>query len=961
MSSGNALAGLVRQVRARDGGEAADGELLERYVRTGDGDAFAALVQRYGSLVLGVARRQLAGPQAEDVFQATFLALARAAGRLGSRPVLTNWLYTVALRQARKARARASRRESVERALPALGTGTDPLDEITGRELLRVIDEELGRLPERFRLPVLLCCVQGLSRAEAAARLGWSSGTVKGRLERGRRRLAERLTARGLAPSALVLAPLAAVMVPTDLQARAIALAATPWAKSVPPALTTLVGNGPTRALLPIVALVGCVLAIGLIGWVYAAGGIQPVEPAAPHAVVAAPSTAAAEAEDDPLPEGSEARFGTTRFRHGTTIQNLSVSADGKLAVAGSGTRRFGSVRTYDLTTGRPMISFDDQQESYVVAVTLSADGKTVAIKRGDHTIHFFDASTGQETAKIPYPSANPSTETEWLTFSPDGKRILVGSADGKGVHLIDRDKLGVVRTFAHDNVVFSTAFSPDGKQIVAGGYDRDKNGYFARLWETETGKELRRFAYGNGAIRSVAYSPNGATIAIGGEWYGSGPHTVKLFDAATGKEQWKLPFPKTAYSVRSLAFAPDSKTLAAAGYQATRLFDTTTGAEKLKIDRKAIGLHFAPDGSSIVGAVSGTIYSWDAKTGKVLTPESADGVIGQIEVSSDGKRLVTRGQDGDAHVWDAHTGEHLKRVTVTWQRGLALSPDGRFLVWPVADETIKYKNPAQPNSIYTGNRLQLLDLTTGKLIERFGGFEGDAHDLFFTDGGKSLVTVDHTDGTVRSWDVTTGKVGRSFRALREGEKGMSNHVWHAQLSPDGKMLAVTYQPLGRGFFSPFAVRLWDMTTGKERHDLVGHRYYVEAMAFSADGKYLVTGSDALSDFAQKQLKEPPDQVFVWDVETGKAIARLPIGGTAGAFVADGKTLAVATQAGAIQLWDTSTWKIKGEFRGHRDRITALASGPGARLFSGGVDTTVLAWDTRTAKAPAKEPPADRE
>ena len=82
MGSGNTLAGLVRQVRSPDGGELADGELLARYARSGDEAAFAALVRRYGGLVLGVARRQLSGSQADDVFQATFLALARAAGRL---------------------------------------------------------------------------------------------------------------------------------------------------------------------------------------------------------------------------------------------------------------------------------------------------------------------------------------------------------------------------------------------------------------------------------------------------------------------------------------------------------------------------------------------------------------------------------------------------------------------------------------------------------------------------------------------------------------------------------------------------------------------------------------------------------------------------------------------------------------------------------------------------------------
>ena len=292
--------------------------------------------------------------------------------------------------------------------------------------------------------------------------------------------------------------------------------------------------------------------------------------------------------------------------------------------------------------------------------------------------------------------------------------------------------------------------------------------------------------------------------------------------------------------------------------------------------------------------------------------------------------------------------------MNVGWQRGLALSPDGRFLVWPAADEKVQFKDPDQPNAIHTGSRLQLFDLVAGKPVDRFGGFEGDAHDLFFTAAGQTLVTVDHRDAAVRFWDVATGKVERSFRA---GEKGPQNQVWHARLSPDGKVLAVTYQPSGRGIFAQRTVKLWDTTTGKERHDLPGHFNYVEAMAFSPDSKYLVTGCEVLSAFAQERLKLPADQAFVWDVGTGKAVARLPIGATAGAFAPDGKTLAVATADGTIQLRDAATGKVRGEFRGPRDTVLTLAFGPDGRLYSGSVDATVLAWDAKAAQAP----PAERE
>ena len=123
-------------------------------------------------------------------------------------------------------------------------------------------------------------------------------------------------------------------------------------------------------------------------------------------------------------------------------------------------------------------------------------------------------------------------------------------------------------------------------------------------------------------------------------------------------------------------------------------------------------------------------------------------------------------------------------------------------------------------------------------------------------------------------------------------------------LSPDGKTLAATYQPAGTGFFSPFEVRLWDVATGAEKSELSGLYYYAE-MAFSPDSRLVVTCTQPLQKFAQEQLKHPANQIFVWDVATGRRLRTLPEGLPAGAVAAafsdDGRALATATPEGLIQ------------------------------------------------------------
>ena len=195
-----------------------DRVLLDRFC-AGDGDAFAQLVSRYGPMVLGVCRRVLGEAEADDAFQATFLTLARRARTLAHTEALAAWLHTVSRNTALKARRSELRRRRYEttRQIPTRAPAT--ADEVTARELLAVLDEEVDRLPDVFRLPLLLCYWQGLTQDEAAARLGWSAGSIKGRLERGRRRLADRMARRGFAIQSLLLVSLASTAVPADLLA----------------------------------------------------------------------------------------------------------------------------------------------------------------------------------------------------------------------------------------------------------------------------------------------------------------------------------------------------------------------------------------------------------------------------------------------------------------------------------------------------------------------------------------------------------------------------------------------------------------------------------------------------------------------------------------------------------------------------------------------------------------------
>ncbi|MHB1424222.1 MAG: sigma-70 family RNA polymerase sigma factor [Gemmataceae bacterium] len=266
--SSSALAAGLRHLRdrlaAQQINEDSDEQLLRIFLTRRDNSAFEALVRRHGPMVLHVCRRVLGHQQdAEDAYQAVFLVLARNAAALRKKTALASWLHGTAYRLALKAKQAAARRRKHERQAPARPS-VNPADELSWREVRALLDEEVGRLPEIYRSVFILCCLESVSVAETARRLGLKQGTVASRLAEARKRLGQRLSRSGVELTALLaaaaLASQAASALPivplTGITGATVSPAVAALAQSVSP----LLGFGKAKAV------VAMVLAVGLLG-----------------------------------------------------------------------------------------------------------------------------------------------------------------------------------------------------------------------------------------------------------------------------------------------------------------------------------------------------------------------------------------------------------------------------------------------------------------------------------------------------------------------------------------------------------------------------------------------------------------------------------------------------------------------------------------------------------------------
>jgi RNA polymerase sigma factor (sigma-70 family) len=882
----------------------ADQELLQRFIEQRDGTAFAAVVERHGPMVLGVCRRILHHEQdAEDAFQATFLALARKAGSLRCRETVGNWLYRVASHVALKARTAAARRSAREARATAHAPAPNAVCEMTLREARELLDEELARLPERLRAPLVLCCLEGTTRDEAAGQLGWSLGTLKRRLVQARALLRSRLSRRGLTLSSAWLAVLLSpgsttATVPAALAA-AVVLAALAPAVLMPPGVLTL-----TRRKVGI-ALLFAGLLTAAASYASRQGQPAPPAPAKDRTPTADTRRPAADLHGDPLPEGALARMGTVRWRHGSAVVSVAFAGDGKSLASAS---HDGTFRLWEAATGKELRRFPAYQCS-ADAVALSRDGKVLAGHSGDAAVRLWDVASGQEVFRL---GGSLNVRVSCFTLAPDGKVLAVGATirGGKNVvrlHATDTGKL-LAEFTGHKGNVSALSIAPSGKTVASAGEDG-----MVCLWDAATGKELRRLSGSKGRWQALAFSPDGKVLA-------SASHngkTVHLWDRQ-GKEVRRLTVPERW--TWSVAFSPDGKRLATAG-QAVRVWDTATGKEVRRLEKvSARSVAFSPDGRTLAaGCDYGAIRLWDAATGKErFAGRGHAGWIWSAAVSPDGRLVATACFDEQPRLWDARTGKELRRLAGLTGPAyhVAFAPSGRLVAAGLANGTVG-----------------LWDAATGERVLRLGhAHRKPVTAVTFSPDGHTLATGSHNEGVVHLWKVSSGKEIRRLEAPS---------VEPVAFSPDGKLLATGSLDITTG--KEKVVRLFD-STGKEVRRFEGGQ--VRTLAFSPDGKLLASAGIA-------------DPIRLWDVASGKELRRLErtqkeIGRTRDVFRVcfspDGRTLASAECDGVVWLWETATGQKRRRLAGHqRSVFHAAFAADGRTLVSSGADTTALVWDVLTA------------
>jgi WD40 repeat protein len=693
--------------------------------------------------------------------------------------------------------------------------------------------------------------------------------------------------------------------------------------------------------------------------------------------------------------------------------QLLTACTDGFFRVwdvaSGKELRRFGNGSRGPAVGGAAAVAVRAgvlvAQQSLGGAVALSADGKTLAAAGGDGVVRLWEVATGKELRMLrnaPNPKGAPQPRgivpggAANLAFSPDGKMLATRGRDHT-IHLWDiatgrhiRQMAPPTQAGAANRVVAfrgglgnALVFLPDGKSLVSAGLEIDNGqmGNVIRLFDVASGNAgLEIKGQDRLAVGGLAVAADGKTLAVGG-----GNSLVRLYDLASGKEVGQLGQQRQGSIISSLVFAPTGNLLAlcATNSAGIQLWDVAAGKELRRLGEPGPGnanvlaaaggvimaasgmspaCVFSPDGKQLADVSSGnTVRLWDVASGKEILPASGHhGGVSSLSVSPDGKVLTTFGADRGLRQWEVSTGKELRQFPqLAGTATVVFAADGKLATCHGG-----------------GTRVILVDLASGKIVRsiqpssRTVQASAGGGDMALSSDGK-LLAIRGFDQVIRLFSTATGQ---ELRALREqpptaGVIGPTPLVF----SPDGTTLAsVGGLPgpalapavgrLGAPGGNGNAIRLWNVAQGSQPRIFQTQSQAIVDLAFSPDGRTIVTANNdhSLSLWEVYTGREylhispdaaappaPPVQATVVRATPAGGFARL--GGQAFlpiAIAPDGRTLAMGSTDRSVRLWDLRTGKALGQFKGHNGPVLAVAFAPDSRtVLSGSADTTALVWD----------------